>query len=169
MAVLQCLKVAKIPPTFKQLAQMILEMIVKIMLLYNSNRVDFVTDSYPDLSIKNCERNRRAAAGYQRIKIFSGDQKTPTQWKKFLNCGSKKEALVEFLFKSWCQAILSVTTLEVHLFIAHGAFSHQLCHAMATGHFLQYVQFQSGPAVTRKQTHGCFSTHIMLLYLDGQT
>jgi hypothetical protein len=110
MAVLQCLKVAKIPPTFKELAQMILEMIVKIMLLYKSNRVDFVTDRYPDLSIKNCERNRGAAAGYQRIEIFSGDQKTPTQWKKFLNCGSNKEALVEFLFKSWCQAMLSITT-----------------------------------------------------------
>ena len=65
MAVLQCLRVAKIPPTFKQLAQMILEMIVKLM-LYNSNRVDFVTDRYPDVSIKNCERNRRAAAGYHR-------------------------------------------------------------------------------------------------------
>ena len=50
MAVLQCLKVAKIPPTFKELAQMILEMIVKIMLLYKSNRVDFVTDRIMILS-----------------------------------------------------------------------------------------------------------------------
>jgi hypothetical protein len=132
MAVLQCLKVAKIPPTFKQLAQMVLEMIVKIMLLYNSNRVDFVTDRYPDISIKNCERSRRAAAGYQRIEIFSGDQKTPTQWKKFLNCGLNKEALVEFLFKSWCQAILSITTVEVNLFIAHGDFCHQLCFSNRT-------------------------------------
>ncbi len=115
MAVLQCLKVAKISPTFKQFAQMVLEMIVKIMLLYNSNRVDFVTDRYPDLSIKNCERNRTVVAGYQHIEIFSGDQKTSIQCKKFLNCGLNKEAVVEFLF------------------------------------------------------NGCFSTHIMLLYLDGQT
>ena len=139
MAVLQCLKVAKIPPTFKELAQMILEMIVKIMLLYKSNRVDFVTDRYPDLSIKNCERNRRAAAGYQRIEIFSGDQKTPTQWKKFLNCGSNKEALVEFLFQSWCQAILSITTLEVHLFIAHGALCHHLCFGNRTLHTVRPI------------------------------
>ena len=111
---------------------MILEMIVKIMLLYKSNRVYFVTDRYPDLRIKNCERNRRAAAGYQCIEIFSGDQKTPTQWKKLLNCGSNKEALVEFLFKSWCQAIISITTLEVHLFIAHGDLCHHLCFGNRT-------------------------------------
>ena len=80
---------------------MVLEMIVKLMFLYNSSRVDFVTDRYPDVSIKNSERSRRAATGYQRIEIFSGDQKTPRQWKKFFNCGSNKEALVEFLFKSW--------------------------------------------------------------------
>ena len=84
MAVLQCLNVAKIPSTFNQLAQMVLEMIVKLMFLYNSSRVDFVTDRYLDASIKNCERSRRAAAGYQHIEIFSGDQKTPRQWKKFL-------------------------------------------------------------------------------------
>ena len=122
MAVLQCLRVAKIPPTFKQLAQMILEMIAKLMLLNNSNRVDFVTDRYPDVSIKNCERNRRAAAGYQRIKIFSGEQKT------FFNCGSNKEALVEFLFNSWSQATLSITVPEVNLFITHGMFCHQLSY-----------------------------------------
>ncbi len=89
---------------------MVLEKIVKIMLLYNSNRVYFVTDRYPDLSTKNCERNRKGQPDIKRIEIFSGDKKTPTQWKKFLNCGLNKEALVEFLFKSWCQAILSITT-----------------------------------------------------------
>lgn len=54
MAVLQSLNVAKISSTFNQLAQMVLQMVVKLMLLYNSSRVDFVTDRYPDVSIKNC-------------------------------------------------------------------------------------------------------------------
>ena len=124
MAVLQSLNVAKIPSTFNQLAQMVLQMLVKLMLLYNSSRVDFVTGRHPDVSIKNCERSRRAAAGYQRIEIFSGDQETPRQWKKFLNCGS--EAVVEFLFKSWCQAVVHIAVPEVDVFLAHGQFCHQL-------------------------------------------
>ena len=126
MAVLQSLNVAKIPSTFNQLAQMVLQMVVKLMLLYNSSRVDFVTDRYPDFSIKNWERSRRAAAGYQCIEIFSGDQKTPKQWKKFLNCGSNKEALVEFLFKSWFQGVVHIAVPEVDVFLAHGQFCHQL-------------------------------------------
>lgn len=141
MAVLQSLNVAKIPSTFNQLAQMVLQMVVKLMLLYNSSRVDFVTDRYPDVNIKNCERSRRAAAGYQRIEIFSGDQKTPRQWKKFLNCGSNKEALVEFLFQSWCQAVVHIAVPEVDVFLAHGQFVINC--GIQTRQSPQYVQFQS--------------------------
>ena len=43
-----------------------------------------------------------------------------------MNCGSNKEALLEFLFKSWCQAVVHIAVPEVDVFLAHGQCCHQL-------------------------------------------
>ena len=45
---------------------------------------------YPDVSIKNPERERRGAGGSIQIAINHGNQKYPTQWKKYLSDGSNK-------------------------------------------------------------------------------
>ena len=39
--------------------------------------------------------------GTQLVKIYGQDQKTPTQWKKFISDGTNKEALAEFLYVVW--------------------------------------------------------------------
>ena len=66
--------------------------------------VDFVCDRYPNESIKNLERDRRAAKGIQLIRIYSDNQKVPRQWKKFLSSGENKEELLKFLLNSWRKA-----------------------------------------------------------------
>lgn len=63
-------------------------------------------DKYPEISIKNVERSRRAVGGTQQVKIYGRDQKTPTQWKKILSDGTNKEALEDFLYVMWRDADL---------------------------------------------------------------
>ena len=58
-------------------------------------------DRYPERSIKNAERSRRAEKGVQRIHIFGAEQPVPKQWKKFLSCGESKESLMVFLSEHW--------------------------------------------------------------------
>ena len=50
-------------------------------------------DQYPDVSIKNPERERRGAGRSIQIAINHGNHKCPTQWKKYLSDGSNKEDL----------------------------------------------------------------------------
>ena len=69
-------------------------------MIRNARRIDFVTDRYPDISIKNTERNRRTAEGSLLIKITGGNQRRPQQWKKFLAHGKNKSTLIEFLLES---------------------------------------------------------------------
>ena len=63
----------------------------------NATRVDFVVDCYPKVSIKNSERKKRAFTESNVLKIYGKKQKTPTQWKKFLNNGENKESLAGFI------------------------------------------------------------------------
>ena len=69
------------------------------------------------ISIKNLERSRRADAGSQRIQILDPDQRTPTQWKKFLSEGTNKEALAEFLYVVWKNADLTIVGKNLCLHI----------------------------------------------------
>ena len=61
--------------------------------------VDFVSDTYPPVSIKNIEREKRSVSGVTRITIGSATQKVPRQFEKFLSSGENKEALIEFILK----------------------------------------------------------------------
>ena len=56
-------------------------------------------DQYPDVSIKNPEWAKRSAAGTIQITIQDGNQKCPTQWKKFLSDGGNKTKLASFLVR----------------------------------------------------------------------
>ena len=70
MAMLQM--VTRIPDRFSDLAEMLLtEMLA---LSGTATRVDFVGDQYPDLSIKNIERNKRGREGQVVLAITSRHQ-----------------------------------------------------------------------------------------------
>ncbi|XP_056105946.1 uncharacterized protein LOC130084505 [Rhinichthys klamathensis goyatoka] len=131
MAVIQAIR--SIPSTFGELADTILQYIVKLALKHNCTRIDFVIDQYPKMSIKNLERSRRAGGGTQLVKIYGRDQKTPTQWKKFLSDGTNKEALAEFLYVVWREADLTTVGKDLSLYIAHG----DLCHCVTVMEGLQ--------------------------------
>lgn len=124
MAILQ--ELTNIPTTFGKLADFVFQKIISIAMHHGAKRIDFVTDRYPEHSIKGNERDRRATLGKQRIKIIGRDQKTPKQMKKFLSCGQNKEQLVEFLFQEW--SVLSSEKMPpgLQLFISHG----QQCHML---------------------------------------
>ena len=68
----------------------------------NAERVDFVSDGYPAVSIKNLEQNKRAVSGVTQIRIGGPNQKVSHQFKRFLSLGENKESLIEFIFKHFC-------------------------------------------------------------------
>lgn len=74
-AALQAMK--EIPETFEELATSVFHSVVPHTTL--ASRVDFVTDRYPDVSIKNPERANRASVGAVKINITGGVQKCPKQ------------------------------------------------------------------------------------------
>ena len=59
IALLQAMK--DVPQTFGDLAEKILEMIVNCARASQATRIDFISDRYPTVSIKNLERSRRAS------------------------------------------------------------------------------------------------------------
>lgn len=95
MAILQGME--EIPATSKELAAAVFDSVVPKTTL--ARRVDFVTDRYPDVSIKNPERAKRI--GTVKIKITGACQKCPKQWKKFLSSGGNKRTLTRFLPQQW--------------------------------------------------------------------
>ncbi|GBL96154.1 hypothetical protein AVEN_118710-1 [Araneus ventricosus] len=90
-----------VPSTFGELARTLLKQLFNTATELNCTRVDFVTDSYPDISIKQGERSQRSAVGVQLFKIASENQPIPKQWKKFLALGVNKEAIITFLHQIW--------------------------------------------------------------------
>lgn len=78
-----------------------------------------MTDRYPEISIKNPERSRRAGSGTQLLHLYSSNQKTPSQWKKFLSSGENKEALIDFLYETWKDAHIEVAGRDIDIFVTH--------------------------------------------------
>ena len=68
-------KIKHVPETFGALAESILSRIISSAISSKSKRVDFVCDTYPDISIKNLERSIRADAGSTTIMILGPQQK----------------------------------------------------------------------------------------------
>ena len=87
--------------TFGEFADVLLNILDALSQKYNSERLDFVADRYPVVSIKTAERQRRAEKGIQKVHIFGKNQNVPKQWKKFLSCGKNKESLISFLCDHW--------------------------------------------------------------------
>lgn len=138
MAVIQAIRSR--PSTFGELADTILRYIVQLAMQHKCARIDFVIDQYPEVSIKNLERSRRAGDGARRVQIYGSDQKTPTQWKKFLSEGTNKEALAEFLFGAWKGADLTAVGQDFSLYISHGA----ICHCVTVERGIQTLSAVDG-------------------------
>ena len=84
-----------------------------------------MVDRYPDIRIKNLERNKRASGGLAVINIYGADQKLPAQWGKFLKHGQNKEALIRFLFEQWC-TYTSVMFSGIVVYVCHDEKCHRL-------------------------------------------
>lgn len=108
IAVLQQMK--NIPVTFGDLAFNILVHIISISKKYDCKTSHFVTDTYPTISIKNSERDRRSDGSEAVISINSPNQKIPKQFKKFLANGCR-ESLINFIYEQWSHMNLSFLKL----------------------------------------------------------
>ena len=93
---LQSLK--RVPRTFSELDSFLFQL-VESTSPQKRTRADLIMDQYPDVSIKNPERVKRNAVGTIQITIQDGNQKCPTQWKKYLSDGCNKTKLASFLVK----------------------------------------------------------------------
>ena len=83
MATLHSMK--DVPNTFSSLASYVFQL-VKSAASQGRTRTDLIMDQYPDVSIKNPERERPGADGGSiQIATNHGNQKCPTQWNKYLS------------------------------------------------------------------------------------
>lgn len=125
MALIQSMK--RIPDTFGSLVEAVLDRILSLAAKSKSTRADFVCDTYPDVSIKNLERSKRANAGSTVVRILGSQQKVPRQFKKFLSVGKNKEALIEFFIEHLKHVEgLSTVIGSLEIFVSHGNLCHQI-------------------------------------------
>ena len=87
--------ITQLPETFGDLAQRI------FFLLPTTKRVDFVTDTYHELSIKNVERDRRGTS--QQFLIHGPLTRVPRDSKTFLANSTNKEQLIRLILQEWKQ------------------------------------------------------------------
>ena len=116
-----------VPATFGELAMTLLRSIVAKTLQHGGTRADFVCDRYFIPSIKDQERRRRlhGADEPQHFRALSAMQKTPQQFRRFLQSGKNKESLSEFLFACWSSAPASELK-NITVFVVHGQNCHYL-------------------------------------------
>ena len=85
-----------IPDNFEGVAEMVFDRLPK------SSRVDFVTDTYKENSVKSFERKRR---GTSETLLISGPKtKAPKYWKGFMANDENKTQLIKLLFGEWQKA-----------------------------------------------------------------
>ena len=90
-ALLQAMQ--QVPDTFEEVADRVFNLLPK------NQRVDFVTDSYHENSIKTFERRRR---GITPTFLLAGPKtKTPRDWKSFMSNDDNKTQLIKLLLSEW--------------------------------------------------------------------
>lgn len=105
--------------TFAEFADVLLAKALHLCTQMRCTRLDFVTDRYPEISIKDCEHTRREASGVQQVDITRPHQKLPRQFAKFLSNGANKEKLVKFLLAMWSRDSTSIPA-GIELYLCHG-------------------------------------------------
>ena len=117
MAMLQTL--VRVPDRLSELAEMVMTRI--LIEAGEAERIDFVEDQYPVISIKNTERNKRRRDGQLVISITNGQQLCPRQWKKFMANGSNKTNFVRFLVHEFSENAVYTDKINNHTFyVSHG-------------------------------------------------
>ena len=100
-----------IPETVGELAEIVLSRFPKC------SRIDFATNTYLDVSIKNIER-QRSCCGDTFLRR-GPKTKIPRDWKKFLANGKNKVQLVNLLHSEWAQNKNMPTTYVEEIFTYH--------------------------------------------------
>lgn len=137
MAVIQSLAKSELPNTFGELSDLVFGKVVKYLEHFKATRADFVIDNYYLVSIKNCERARRACKGVERIMIHGPNQKLPKQWMKYLGHGVNKTELLSFLYQQW--SVKSVDNVEIFITNATSCrkltnLGHMVVHELECAH-----------------------------------
>ncbi|KAJ8021224.1 hypothetical protein HOLleu_38360 [Holothuria leucospilota] len=131
MAMLQMLK--NIPDTFGLLGEHVLKQLI-----------------YQTIAV--------GSTGSHVMKIYSPDQKVPSQWKKFLSNGKNKENLIEFFAAEWSKSPSGMLK-GVKVFIAHGLQCHVIqANGNCTGaEHVEELSCNHEEADTRLVLHGAYA------------
>lgn len=100
MVLIHGLKIKDIPSTMGLLAARVFKKVVSIATESKASRVDIVFDSYPDVSIKEPEHQRRSTGDFTFGQLRL-EMKVPKQFKKFLCSNKSKINLIHFLVDQW--------------------------------------------------------------------
>ncbi|XP_065198086.1 uncharacterized protein LOC135829615 [Sycon ciliatum] len=120
MALLRAMKVNELPSTYGEFAALVLSRLCRFMSSYK--RVDFVVDTYRQVSITNLERTSRMSAGALRQHITGSIQRLPRQFSKFLAVGENKSELLEFFFTQWqTPELMSTVPAQKELVVTSGS------------------------------------------------
>ena len=102
----------EIPDTFEEVAERVFTLLPKIQ------RVDFVTDSYYEHSIKAFERRR---CGMSPTFLLSGPKtKTLQNWKSFMSNDENKTQLIKLLLSWWKKPKYALRIRRRQLFFVCG-------------------------------------------------
>ena len=85
-----------------------------------ARRVDFVGDQYPNILMKNIERERRSNSGQLAVAIASSQQLCPRQGKKYLSYGRNKVGLLKFLSEEWSKQEYAKRIGSCVMYVTHG-------------------------------------------------
>ena len=88
--------ITKHPETYADLANDVFQCVLKFT--GQTARVDLAADQYLNHSIKNLEHLCRASEGSNLMKITSGAQKCPRQWRRYLMDSTNKKDLLRYSF-----------------------------------------------------------------------
>lgn len=137
MALIQAFPRSKIPGTFAELADNLLDNMISLAEKFSAKRIDFVGDQYFPQSIKGLERQRRGAEAYVERTIYSGTQATPKQWTKFLSSATNKTSLQLFLASYWAET--SKRSMDIDLYVGVDMTCKRISLSTTTGPIVQDV------------------------------
>ena len=108
-----------VPETYGEFPDNILARILAIARMFRASRLDFISDRYPHLSVKNAERERLASPGTSNLRIYRRDQKVFRSWKQFISSCKNKENLVAFSLDCWSK-MSGCFLEEIQLYVTSG-------------------------------------------------
>ena len=98
--------------TMRQLASHVFKKISHIANEFQATRVDIVFGSYPEISIKEPEHERRSNGDFSFGNIRP-EMKVPNQFRKFLCNNKSKITLIHFLVEQWFEETFIFTMYVV--------------------------------------------------------